>query len=77
MWTGVSHDLSTMPMGSALGGQNDGDGDMNRLLDSYHWTARGVANAYLRLGYGCLLVVAGHYAFFLRRALRKETDGSA
>lgn len=71
-WTGVSHDLSTMPMGSALGGQDDGDGDMNRLLGVYHWTAREVVNAYLRLGYACLLLLGGYYAFFLRRALRKE-----
>ena len=72
MWMGVSHDLSTMPMGTALGGQSDGDGDMNRLLGVYRWTPRGVVNAYLRLGYACLAVVAGHYAFFLWRAVKKE-----
>jgi Zn-finger nucleic acid-binding protein len=74
MWTGVSHDLTTMPMGTALGGQNDGDGDMNRLIRTYHWTPRGIVRAYLAMGYAGLLVVGAHYVVFLRRALQKREE---
>jgi len=69
-WQGVARDLSLLPIGSALGGRSDPHGDMNELL-GYGWTARGIARAYVRLGYACFAAVIAHYVVFLRRALAK------
>ncbi len=70
-WYSVSRGLTPLPLGSALGGADDPGGDMNKLL-SHGWTPGGVAGAYVRLAQACLALVAAHYAFFLRRALRKH-----
>jgi Zn-finger nucleic acid-binding protein len=68
-WHGVSQNLNDLPVGSTLGGKDDGNGDMNKLL-GWGWSGRGIVRSYLGLGYACLAVVAAHYAVSLRRALR-------
>ncbi|MFO0760501.1 MAG: zf-TFIIB domain-containing protein [Byssovorax sp.] len=74
MWSDVKHDLSLLPVGTALGGRDDGDGDMNKLINLYHWTPKKIARTYLTMGYVGLLVVGGHYAVFLLRALRRKQE---
>jgi Zn-finger nucleic acid-binding protein len=77
-WRAVLGDLSLLPVGSALGGRQDPDGDMNKLL-GWGWSARSIASTYLWLGYACLAIIAAHYAIVLYRtrskvalALRRE-----
>jgi Zn-finger nucleic acid-binding protein len=70
MWRESQTDLSRMPWGSALG--SDSDGDMNRLVQQFDWTALELAEFYLDVAYLWLaaLVVAylySGYRFWRRR----------
>jgi hypothetical protein len=68
-WLDVSHHHEALPYGSALGGDEDPNGDMNRLV-GWGTKPEAVAAIYLRLGTVGLLIVAAHYVVFLVRALR-------
>jgi Zn-finger nucleic acid-binding protein len=70
-WFDVSRRHEALPYGSALGGGDDPNGDMNHLVG---WGTKpdDVAAVYLTLGYLGLAVVLGHYVYFLVRALRKK-----
>jgi hypothetical protein len=66
-WRGVSLQPGYLPMGSALGGSDDPNGDMNKLI-GWGATPAGIAAGYLGLGYAGLAIVAAHYVVFLARA---------
>ncbi|MFT3767177.1 MAG: zf-TFIIB domain-containing protein [Minicystis sp.] len=71
-WLDVFQHRAPMPYGSALGGGDDPNGDMNQLVD---WGMRPerIAATYLLVGLLGMVIVAGHYAFFLARVLRKKS----
>ena len=48
LWRTVSADVSQMPWGSAIGSESDGD--MNRLVQQFHWSANDLADLYLNHG---------------------------
>jgi hypothetical protein len=73
-WHGVSAQPGDLPMGSALGGQDDPNGDMNKLI-GWGATRESIAGGYLGLGYACLAVVAAHYVVFLARARFRRRGG--
>ncbi|EYF06113.1 zf-TFIIB domain-containing protein [Chondromyces apiculatus] len=66
-WHQIAANLALLPLGSALGGAEDPEGDMNKLL-GWGWSGRQIARTYLGLGYACLTVIAAHYGVFLARA---------
>jgi hypothetical protein len=71
LWTGVAGGRAVMPHGSALG--DDSNGDVERLVRVYHFTAEGLADGYLGLARACAILLAIVYAARLRMALTGST----
>lgn len=70
LWRTVAADVSQMPWGSAIG--SDSDGDMNRLVQQFSWSANDLAELYLRTAYLSWAIVAvalglGVYRFIAKR----------
>ena len=71
-WKRVKHGLEGIPYGSMVNGEDDAGGDMNILVDDFHWTQHKIIWTYNMLGDVCLLVLLATYAVFtlgLDRAL--------
>ncbi len=73
LWRAVSADVSQMPWGSAIGSESDGD--MNRLVQQFAWSANDLADFYLTTAYLGLTVLAAAYAYALYRFLEKKGVG--
>lgn len=69
-WIEISRGVSALPSGSFLGGRADANGDMDRLQQIYGWTAPELVQHFNGLGKICLLMMIGHYVFFLWKAHR-------
>jgi Zn-finger nucleic acid-binding protein len=65
LWRTVAADVSQMPWGSAIGSESDGD--MNRLVQQFHWSANGLADVYLTTAYFALAALAVAYAYAVYR----------
>lgn len=61
LWRTVAADVSQMPWGSAIGSEDDGD--MNRLVQQFHWSANALAEVYLTTAYFALAALAVAYAY--------------
>lgn len=64
-WNQVYHGTADIPMGSMINGEDDSNGDMNRLMDDYGWKKIEIRTVYQHLGYGCwfaLILVWGLFA---------------
>jgi hypothetical protein len=70
LWRTVSADVSQMPWGSAIGSESDGD--MNRLVQQFHWSANDLADLYLNAAYVALTALAIAYGYALYRLIRKK-----
>jgi hypothetical protein len=70
LWRAVSADVSQMPWGSAIGA--DSDGDMNRLVQQFGWSANDLADFYLAVAYACLLALFVTYAYAAYRLKRRS-----
>jgi len=70
LWRRVSADVSQMPWGSAIG--SDSDGDMNRLVQQFGWSANHLADFYLNTAYLCLGALGIAYAYAVYRLLQKK-----
>ena len=70
MWRASQTDLSRMPWGSALG--SDSDGDMNRLVQQFDWTALQLAEFYLDVAYLWLAALGLAYAYSGYRFWRRK-----
>jgi hypothetical protein len=76
LWIGVVRGTGTMPHGSAVG--DDSEGDVERLVREFHWTHSSLATSYATLAVACLIVLGFTYVVFLRRAtMNEERPGSA
>ncbi|MGB5809007.1 MAG: hypothetical protein WBG86_00680, partial [Polyangiales bacterium] len=74
MWRTAAADVSQMPWGAALGSESDGD--MNRLVAQFGWSAHELAEFYLHTGYLCATAIVAAYAYSLwryRQSHRSET----
>jgi hypothetical protein len=67
LWTRVTSGTRPMPHGSMVG--SDSEGDVERLVRFYHFAEADLAQTYLKLAWGCLLLLACLYAFRLRLSL--------
>ena len=65
LWRTVSADVSQMPWGAAIGAESDGD--MNRLVQQFGWSANDLADFYLAIAYACLTALAATYAYAVYR----------
>ena len=59
-----------MPWGSAVGSESDGD--MNRLVQEFHWNANDLADFYLNVAYLGLTALAIAYTYSAHRFLKKK-----
>lgn len=64
LWRQVKRGVEGIPYGSMINGEGDGGGDMNILVDEYHWTQHRIIFTYNHLADVCLLVALGTYLFF-------------
>ena len=63
-WKRVKHGLEGIPYGSMVNGEDDASGDMNILVDDFHWTQHKIIWTYNMIGDVCLVVLLATYAFF-------------
>ncbi|UCF48887.1 MAG: zf-TFIIB domain-containing protein [Myxococcales bacterium] len=70
LWHAVSADVSQMPWGSAIGSESDGD--MNRLVQQFDWSANALADFYLNTAFLGLTALAAAYTYAAYRLLRKR-----
>jgi hypothetical protein len=66
-WRQVRRGLEGIPYGSMLYGEDDANGDMNKLHDDYNWTQHDIVYGYNHLGTACLAVILIVYIFFALR----------
>jgi len=67
MWVAIDQGTQALPLGSIIGAPGDGTGDIERMMAGYGWTGASLTTTYRSIGTVCLLVIAGHYAFFALR----------
>jgi len=70
LWRRAASDISQLPWGSALGEASDGD--MNRLVASFGWTAPELAEFYLHASYVGAAVLAGAYLYAIYRLVQRR-----
>ena len=70
LWHGASTDVAQIPWGSAVGSESDGD--MNRLVAQFGWTAPELARFYLNVGYLGVTALAAAYAYAGYRLLQRK-----
>jgi hypothetical protein len=73
LWARAAGDASQLPWGAAIG--DDSDGDINRLVRDFGWSAAALASFYLKAGGVSALGLVGAYAFALRRYRRELRRG--
>lgn len=66
-WNDVYHGVQDIPMGSMINGEDDSNGDMNKLMDDFGWTATQIKHNYQYLGYACWIGLGVVYAVFALR----------
>jgi len=64
-WWKVNHHEVGLPWGSLLQGEDDGNGDLNRLHNEHGWSPPYIVMTYLRLARVCGALILVHYAFFI------------
>lgn len=69
-WNGIYHGTEDIPFGSMINGEDDANGDMNKLMNDFGWTGSDIRRNYQYLGYGCWAGLAFVYAIFALRLNR-------
>jgi hypothetical protein len=70
LWRKVKSGLEGIPYGSMINGENDGGGDMNILVNGFHWTQHRIIFTYTHLADACLVMLIIVYAIFNLRLNR-------
>lgn len=66
-WRAVHDGRELIPFGSMIHGEEDANGDMNKLMDLYRWKPSDIRENFYRLGLGCWTGLALVYATFALR----------
>jgi len=66
-WNQIYHGWEDIPFGSMINGEDDSNGDMNKLMDDYGWKKIDIRNNYQHLGYACWAALGVVYAVFALR----------
>jgi len=69
-WNEVYHGREDIPFGSMINGEDDSNGDMNKLMDDAGWTKADIRHNYQYLGYYCWAALGFVYAIFVLRLNR-------
>jgi hypothetical protein len=69
-WNQVYRGQEDIPMGSMINGEDDANGDMNKLMNDFGWTGMDIRRNYQYLGYACWGGLAFVYAIFALRLNR-------
>jgi hypothetical protein len=69
-WGDVYRGIQEIPFGSMINGEEDGGGDMNRLMDDYGWKKFDIRRNYLLLGRWCWVALAVMWLLFALRLNR-------
>lgn len=83
LWVRADRDASWLPRGSALFGNSDSNGDVDKMLRRYRWTESELSGSYVRLASVCGVLISLHYLTHLglawrrRRAADEEPGGNA
>lgn len=72
-WVDIHKGLEEIPFGSMINGEDDANGDMNRLMDEYGWKKVNIRNNYYHLGQACWAVLGFVWLCFALR-LNKIAD---
>lgn len=64
-WNDVFHGRQEIPFGSMINGEDDQNGDMNKLMAVYHWRDADIRNNFLALGHGCWIGLGMVYGTFV------------
>ena len=75
LWIRAERDTRQIPWGAAIG--NESDGDMNRLVRDFGWSAAELSSFYLRVAVLCALALALAYAAAWRRYRQARTAPAA
>jgi Zn-finger nucleic acid-binding protein len=75
LWIGAARDARRIPWGAAIG--DESDGDMNRLVRDFGWSAAGLARFYLTAACLALLLIGAAYAMALGRSRAQGMARSA
>jgi hypothetical protein len=70
-WFKIDQTHSGFPLGSFLNGQGDSGGDMQKVID-FGWSIPTIISSYMTLGNICLVLIVGHYAYFLSIRLARK-----
>jgi len=74
-WVAAAHDARRIPWGSAIG--DESDGDMNRLVRDFGWSAAELGRFYLAAVCLSALVLAAAYALAFQRQRQRQAQGMA
>ena len=70
LWQSAANDTRNLPWGSALGEASDGD--MNRLVGNFGWTAEELADFYLNVAYLGAAALAAAYVYAIFRLVQRR-----
>ncbi|HMQ11521.1 MAG TPA: hypothetical protein PKC21_10220 [Oligoflexia bacterium] len=60
-WQRVDVGFESIPWGTAIHGNEDQGGDMNKLRNMWGWSPKSIIESYVAISYGCLSVILIHY----------------
>jgi hypothetical protein len=69
-WGDIHRGIEEIPFGSMINGEEDGGGDMNRLMDDYGWKKFDIRHRYFVLGRWCWVALGIMWALFALRLNR-------
>jgi hypothetical protein len=70
LWRDVYRGIEEIPFGTMINGEEDGGGDMNRLMDDYGWKKFDIRRNYWLLGRWCWIALAVMWLVFALRLNR-------
>lgn len=74
LWVDISDKIATMPMGSMYGVPGDGQGDLEKLMDRFGWSADQITNICVMIGVASALVLVAHYGYVVANAIFFSDD---
>lgn len=74
LWRAAKGDHSLIPWGSAVGGEDDSNGDLNSLNEGFGWSVEHILSFYNQLGTVCLIIIIAHYLVFFFQKPRADLE---
>jgi hypothetical protein len=69
-WNQIYHRVEDIPFGSLINGEDDSNGDMNKLMNDFGWSENDIRRNYQYLGYACWVGLGMVYLSFALRLNR-------